>query len=440
MGKKWPKTTMCQVGGYGPDRRGATELKGGCYATHSDAAARSERQFVATETCATGWAKTIADAVKAEMISHAAGQHVLSNVVKAKPYATVTCGACRKHVDTQLVARALAFDLQAKPAEAVTMTDEFELAAGGGLQRTRRLPAAPPVTVMVLPRLRDEDLTVSIMGLLDVRSAARLARVSKSGLKLWKCKVSMERLEATEQEQQTKRDMAKLKKQFVNDHRPLVKTRKRREAALKTIKALHKDAKARDKAHKKELKACKDSAECMMLEYKQAHTSMLSLCGDQRLMIEQLAAEVEEKLTASDDGVLENLKGIRIKLRQSTRGRPALLHVRDTVAKLHVKYCLSQDQCVPAYVDMLEDAGAVVVDSITDSGAFTKAVVHEHGELARADFCIWAAQSTVPNGFTPPQSSSARQARRLTACQSATAARWLATSRWTRAGSPSGCG
>ena len=172
MGKKWPKTTMCQVGGYGPDRRGATELKGGCYATHSDAAARSERQFVATETCATGWAKTIADAVKAEMISHAAGQHVLSNVFKVKPYATETCGACRKHVDAQLVARALAFDLQAKPEEAVTMTYEFELAAGGGLQRTRRLPAAPDVTVMVLPRLRDEDLTVSIMGPRRCRSTA----------------------------------------------------------------------------------------------------------------------------------------------------------------------------------------------------------------------------------------------------------------------------
>ena len=105
MGKKWPKTTMCQVGGYGPDRRGATELKGGCYATHSDAAARSERQFVATETCATGWAKTIADAVKAEMISHAAGQHVLSNVVKAKPYATVTCEQLAAEVEEKLTKR-----------------------------------------------------------------------------------------------------------------------------------------------------------------------------------------------------------------------------------------------------------------------------------------------------------------------------------------------
>ena len=135
MGKKWPKTTMCQVGGYGPDRRGATQLKGGCYATHSASAARSERKFVATETCAAGWAKTIAVAVKAEIISYPAGQHVLSNVVKAKPYATHTCGACRVHVDAQLVARALAFDVWAKPEEAVTMTDEFELAAGGGLQR-----------------------------------------------------------------------------------------------------------------------------------------------------------------------------------------------------------------------------------------------------------------------------------------------------------------
>ena len=114
MGKKWPKTTMCQVGGYGPDRRGAMQHKGGCYATHSAADARSERKFVGTETCATGWAKTIADAVKAEIISHAAGQHVLSNVFKAEPFAEVTCGACRVHVNAQLVQRALAFDLQAK--------------------------------------------------------------------------------------------------------------------------------------------------------------------------------------------------------------------------------------------------------------------------------------------------------------------------------------
>ena len=172
MGKKWPKETECQVGGHGHDRRGATQLKGGCYATHSASAARSERKFVATETCAAGWAKTIAVAVKAESISYPAGQHVLSNVVKAKPYATHTCGACRVHVDAQLVARALAFDVWAKPEEAVTMTDEFELAAGGGLQRTRRLPTPAPVTVMVLPRLRDEDLTVSIMGPRRCRSTA----------------------------------------------------------------------------------------------------------------------------------------------------------------------------------------------------------------------------------------------------------------------------
>ena len=76
--------------------------------------------------------------------------------------------------------------------------------------------------------------------------------------------------------------------------------------------------------------------------------------------------------------------------------------MRDTVGKLHVKYCMAQDQRVPAYVDILEDNGAVVVDSIGDSGSFTKAVVHEHGELARPHFCNWAAQSTVPGGFKSP--------------------------------------
>ena len=105
MGKKWPKETECQVGGHGHDRRGATQLKGGCYATHSASAARSERKFVATETCAAGWAKTIAVAVKAESISYPAGQHVLSNVVKAKPYATVTCEQLAAEVEEKLTKR-----------------------------------------------------------------------------------------------------------------------------------------------------------------------------------------------------------------------------------------------------------------------------------------------------------------------------------------------
>ena len=309
MGEKWPKETMCQVGGHGPFRRGF--VSGGCNASHSHAEARKERRFVAVETCARGWAETVAAAVQAETISHAAGQHVLSNVLKAKPFAEVTCGACRTHVDRELIERAREFDAAHHQLEIVmTEAAEFELAAGGGMQRRRRVqPAAPDE--QVLPLL-DEDLMVSISRMLDVRSASQLGLVSKSGNRLWKCKVSMERLEAMEEEQQTKRDMKKLRKQFLNDHRPLVKTREKRDAALEKIKTLHADAKTREKAHKKELKDCADSAQRMMMQYVEAHTSMVLLYDEQLVMLEQLRAEVEEKLSASDDGALGDLSGIQL--------------------------------------------------------------------------------------------------------------------------------